>query len=140
MLTSPEGSYRLVSAPGPEPGTPGATIVMMRMVPRPSLVGPHLHRNVDELVYVLSGRLELLVGTERRHLLRGETAFIPRGTVHCHWCKGPDPTEIMMIKTPDSIGPRYYAEIEEVLKARQPPDREWMAEVMARHDSELAPD
>lgn len=140
VLKSPEGSYRLVSTPSPAPGTPGATVVMMRLVPRPSPIGPHLHRSVDELVYVLSGRLELLIGAERRHLDRGETAFIPRGTVHCHWCHGPEAAEIMMIKTPDTIGPRYYAEIEQVLKAGNPPDRDWIADIMARHDSELVPD
>lgn len=42
----------------------------------------HRHPTREELIYILSGRAEQWVGTEKRILGPGETAFIPTGEVH----------------------------------------------------------
>ena len=42
----------------------------------------HTHPNREEIIYVLSGRVEQWVGREHRILVSGETAFIPKGEVH----------------------------------------------------------
>lgn len=42
----------------------------------------HKHPTREELIYILSGKAEQWVGTERRILKAGEMAFIPMGEVH----------------------------------------------------------
>ncbi len=43
---------------------------------------PHVHRNEDELFYVLEGKLKVLRGEEEITLASGESAFLPRNVVH----------------------------------------------------------
>jgi len=43
---------------------------------------PHIHRNEDELFYVLEGRLKVLRGNEEISLGPGESGFLPRNVVH----------------------------------------------------------
>ncbi len=42
----------------------------------------HRHPALEELVYVVSGRAEQWVGRERRVLVAGELAHVPRDVVH----------------------------------------------------------
>jgi quercetin dioxygenase-like cupin family protein len=43
---------------------------------------PHVHRNEDELFYVLEGKLKVLRGNEEITLESGQSAFLPRNVVH----------------------------------------------------------
>ena len=43
---------------------------------------PHVHRDEDELFYVLEGSLRVLRGSEELTLQSGQSAFLPRGVVH----------------------------------------------------------
>lgn len=42
----------------------------------------HVHRNEDELFYVLEGQLKVLRGNEELTVGPGESAFLPRGVMH----------------------------------------------------------
>jgi quercetin dioxygenase-like cupin family protein len=42
----------------------------------------HIHRNEDELFYVLEGELKVCRGHEQLTLLPGESAFLPRNVAH----------------------------------------------------------
>ena len=52
--------------------------------PRGSAPPMHIHRNGDELLYVLDGEVTVLVGDERLDLAQGDFAFVPRGVVHSY--------------------------------------------------------
>jgi len=43
---------------------------------------PHIHRNEDELFYVLEGTLKVLRGDQEITLVQGESAFLPRNVIH----------------------------------------------------------
>jgi quercetin dioxygenase-like cupin family protein len=43
---------------------------------------PHIHRDADELFYVLEGRVETLFEDAWRPLAPGQFLHVPRGTVH----------------------------------------------------------
>jgi quercetin dioxygenase-like cupin family protein len=43
---------------------------------------PHIHRNEDELFYVLEGTLKVLRGDKEITLGPGESAFLPRNVIH----------------------------------------------------------
>lgn len=52
------------------------------VVPKGGGPPAHVHRNEDESFYVVSGRLEILLGTSIHEAKAGDFVFIPRGTVH----------------------------------------------------------
>ncbi len=43
---------------------------------------PHIHRNEDELFYVLEGTLKVLRGNQELTLGPGESGFLPRDVIH----------------------------------------------------------
>ncbi|HEY5822738.1 MAG TPA: cupin domain-containing protein [Cyclobacteriaceae bacterium] len=46
---------------------------------------PHLHKDLDELMYVKEGTINVLVGTEVYEVKAGGWHFRPRGIVHTFW-------------------------------------------------------
>lgn len=46
---------------------------------------PHLHKDLDELMYVLEGTATLLIGKETYEVKAGGWIFRPRGIVHSFW-------------------------------------------------------
>jgi|GEM_PF-5198512 len=63
---------------GPGDGGPGRSSI------HPWLVGPppHVHRERDELFYIIRGHFTFVVGTRDVEVEQGGTVFIPRGTRH----------------------------------------------------------
>src|ERR1700760_1291806 len=43
---------------------------------------PHVHRNEDEMFYLLEGELKVMRGTEEITLCPGQSVFLPRGVMH----------------------------------------------------------
>jgi uncharacterized cupin superfamily protein len=86
----------------------------------------HVHHGSDEAFYVLDGELEVLEGDERRTLTSGELAFIPAGTTHTFASRGPAPTRILVVMTP---------EIDDLVSALHSGDAD--AAVWARYNSSV---
>jgi quercetin dioxygenase-like cupin family protein len=42
----------------------------------------HVHRNEDELFYLLEGKLKVFLGNQEMTLVAGESAFLPRNVPH----------------------------------------------------------
>jgi quercetin dioxygenase-like cupin family protein len=56
---------------------------LIEAVSRPGSEPPlHTHQNEDEVFYILEGKVTVTCGDERRTLLPGQTAFLPRGIPH----------------------------------------------------------
>jgi len=62
---------------------------------------PHVHRESDEGFCVLDGRLEVLVGADRRVLEAGEFVVVPAGTTHTFATVGDSPVSVLAIMTPE---------------------------------------
>jgi quercetin dioxygenase-like cupin family protein len=92
---------------------------------------PHRHHRSDEGFVVLRGRLEVLVGTERRVLEKGDHVTIPAGTRHTFATLDPDGAEVVAVMTP---------EVDQLVAALHTAatDEERDA-VWERHNSALAP-
>ena len=60
---------------------------------------PHVHHASDEAFCVLEGRLEVLVGRERRVLGTGEHLVVPAGTTHTFATVGDDPVSVLAVMT-----------------------------------------
>jgi len=60
---------------------------------------PHVHHASDEGFCVLDGRLEVLVGRERRVLGPGEHVVVPAGTTHTFATVGDAPVSVLAVMT-----------------------------------------
>jgi quercetin dioxygenase-like cupin family protein len=60
---------------------------------------PHVHHGSDEGFCVLAGRLEVLIGDERRRLGPGEHVVVPAGTTHIFATVGDEPVSMFAVMT-----------------------------------------
>jgi mannose-6-phosphate isomerase-like protein (cupin superfamily) len=60
------------------------------MAPGTSGPGPHIHRGLEEIFYIVEGQVEFLLGGGRLRALAGTIGRIPTGTVHGFSNPGPD--------------------------------------------------
>lgn len=63
----------------------------------------HLHPHREEIIYVVYGRAEQWVGTEKRILKAGEMAHIPAGTIHATYNPHMEPLVFLAILSPAKL-------------------------------------
>jgi quercetin dioxygenase-like cupin family protein len=63
----------------------------------------HHHPNREEIIYVIYGRAEQWVGTEKRILRAGEMAHIPPGTIHATYNPHQEPLVFLAILSPAKL-------------------------------------
>lgn len=93
---------------------------------------PHSHRNNEEVVYVLEGRLRYRVDDEQRDLEPGDRMYTPRGSVHAFSNPHEVTARALIILTPD-IGAQYFRDVAEIANAAGGPNPAKMAEMMTRY-------
>jgi quercetin dioxygenase-like cupin family protein len=95
----------------------------------------HSHDHYEETIYGIEGVLTWTVDGKPIDVGPGEALCIPRGAVHRFDNNGSRDVKALCVVTPAAIGPQYFREIIEVMKAAAggPPDRARLAEVMRRH-------
>jgi len=64
----------------------------------------HLHRDSDEIAYVLSGEITFKVGEEVAVGGPGACAFIPRGVAHAWKNSGAETARVLFLYTPADAG------------------------------------
>lgn len=62
--------------------------------------GFHFHPNQEELIYVLEGRIEQWLETEKRILAAGDCVFIPQGMVHASYNIFQEPARVLPVLGP----------------------------------------
>lgn len=95
----------------------------------------HSHDGYEETVYGLEGVLTFTVDGQRVEIGPGDSFCIPRGAVHRFDNVHPAGAKVLAIVTPGVLGPEYFKEIREVVKAAAggPPDAAAIGAVMRRH-------
>ena len=104
----------------------------MTAQPNARMPVPHYHESWDELVYGLSGALTFRVADQDIVLQPGQSIFIKRGVVHGFRNDTQQAATCLCVLTPGVLGPEYFREMAELLKAT-PPDLARMKETMLRH-------
>jgi quercetin dioxygenase-like cupin family protein len=101
----------------------------------------HSHDHYEETIYGLDGVLTWTVDGRPIDVGPGQALCIPRGAVHRFDNPGTQTAKALCVITPAAIGPQYFREVLEVMKAAAggPPDRARIAEVMRRHGLTPAP-
>ena len=101
----------------------------------------HSHDHYEETIYGLDGALTWTVDGKQIDVGPGEALCIPRGAIHRFDNNRSQDAKALCLITPAAIGPQYFRESAEVIKAAAggPPDRAKMAEIMLRHGLTPAP-
>ena len=101
----------------------------------------HSHDHYEETVYGIEGVLTWTVDGKLIDVEPGQALCIPRGAIHRFDNNGSQDVKALCAITPAAIGPQYFREVAEVMKAAAggPPDRVKMAEIMRRHGLTPAP-
>ena len=79
------------------------------------LVDPHIHRNEDELSYVLEGTIWARVGDREVEADTGSYVWKPRGVLHAIWNPGPEPARILEVISPAGFE-RLFDQVAAVLE------------------------
>jgi len=66
-------------------------------------IPPHVHTNEDEVFHVISGGLEVTVGSAATKLKAGDMAFCPRGIPHSWKTIGPGKTRVLVSIFPSGL-------------------------------------
>ncbi len=101
----------------------------------------HSHDHYEETVYGIEGVLTWTVDGKLIDVGPGQALCIPRGAIHRFDNNGSQDVKALCAITPAALGPQYFREAAEVIKAAAggPPDRVKMAEIMRRHGLTPAP-
>src|SRR5260370_447662 len=108
----------IVVAPGQDPASPGRSFslklrggetgdsIMMfeETVPAGTKSTFHLHRDSDEVAYLLSGEVTFLIGDEVTVGGPGAYAFMPRGVPHAWKSTGAETGRVLFMYTPAEAG------------------------------------
>jgi mannose-6-phosphate isomerase-like protein (cupin superfamily) len=63
-------------------------------------VAKHIHRNADEIQYIIEGSGSMWLGNERKEFKAGTLLIIPRGTPHQGQIVSSGPVKAIAIKIP----------------------------------------
>ena len=72
----------------------------------------HVHRDAEEIVFILSGKGISGIGETEVEMCKGDTMFIPRGAVHWFYNPFDEPVEMIFIYSRPSLQSAGYAIME----------------------------
>lgn len=98
--------------------------------------GPHIHRHMEEMFYVLEGEVEILVGHQKVQGQPGAFVLVPRGTPHAFANRGTKPAKLLIMFTPAGEREKYFEGLAELMKNGQKSDKEALLELMRQFDQE----
>ena len=95
----------------------------------------HSHDHYEETIYGIEGVLTWTLDGEPIDVRAGQALCIPRGVVHRFDNSGSETAKVLCVITPAAIGPEYFREVREVMRAAAggPPDKARLREIMRRH-------
>ena len=72
----------------------------------------HIHKNVGEIIYILSGKRISGINETEIEMKKGDTMFVPRGEVHWFYNPFPEPVEMLFAYTRPSLKMAGYKIVE----------------------------
>lgn len=101
----------------------------------------HSHDSYEETIYGLEGTMTFTVNGERNDVQPGNALLIERGAIHRFDNFGSSDAKCLAVLTPGLLGPEFFRDIAEVVKAAAggPPDVAAIGAVMRRHGLTSAP-
>ena len=87
------------------PGAPGAP--------------PHVHKNEDEVYYILEGEMTFMLGDKIETAKAGSAVILPRGIMHATWNEGDKPAKALTIISQHSRFEFFFDHIVEEVRKRE---------------------
>ena len=72
----------------------------------------HIHKDAEEVIYILSGKGISGIGETEVEMSRGDTMLVPRGAVHWFYYPFDDPVEMIFVYTKPSLKSAGYEIVE----------------------------
>jgi mannose-6-phosphate isomerase-like protein (cupin superfamily) len=95
---------------------------------------PHLHRAMEEGLYIVSGQVTTRLGARTFVAEAGAFVLVPRGVPHAFSNPGSEPARLLWIYSPPGLE-KYFEELVAALPpGGGPPDPEVMRSMFARYD------
>jgi mannose-6-phosphate isomerase-like protein (cupin superfamily) len=117
-----------------DPETEGRySVSVVEVAANDSGTTPHVHREHDELFFVLQGTPTFEIEGETHEAVPGTFVLVPRGSRHRWWNPGDAPTRVLNIHAP-SFGFEQFIRDLAALSAAGQATPAAMAELGARHD------
>lgn len=118
--------------------TGGEYYVFEAVTPPGVGVPPHVHQHEDEIIEVIEGEYEFLLGDEMYRVTSGALVYFPRFIPHAFKNVGARPGLTHWTVIPGANFEKFFAELGS-LPADGSPDLGKVAEIFARYDIELLP-
>ena len=119
------GERRTLVKASPRTGTQGVEMFRDTMLPGTSS-GVHVHREADELFYVISGKGVALVDGTELPVETDDIVFVPRGHDHRVKSSGPMPLELVFLVDRPGLASEFReARSEAVVRKRRLTLEEW---------------
>ncbi|AQV96788.1 cupin [Cupriavidus necator] len=112
--------------------TKGMGVFELTIVPGANVPPPHSHTHNEECIYALEGLLRYSVDGVVRDLAPGEWMHTPKGSVHAFSNPHRATAKALIVLTPD-LGAQYFLDVQEVVNAGGPPDRQKLLAVMSSY-------
>ncbi|MFH7028540.1 MAG: cupin domain-containing protein [Heteroscytonema crispum UTEX LB 1556] len=96
----------------------------------------HIHRQMEEMFYILEGEVEIQIGDRTLVGQPGAFVLVPRGTPHTFANRGTKPAKLLIMFTPGGEREKYFQGLAELLKNGHQPNREALLELMQQFDQE----
>lgn len=118
----------------------GGQLSLMSYQAPPGFTGPplHVHRDLDEAMFVVDGTLRVRLGDDEHEVGAGGFVWMPRDVPHAFANSGDDPAHFVgVVCPPGGMEDFFAAARDEFAKSDGPPDPERLMELNARHGIEV---
>jgi quercetin dioxygenase-like cupin family protein len=99
----------------------------------------HVHRTMDETIFVLEGDIEFRVGPDRFTRPAGSVAFVPKGVHHGFANHGPARARVLLLFSPAGNQAEYFRGLVKLFAAPTL-DTAALKALQSRFDQDLIPD
>lgn len=108
MITDLEGASRTILIDEKTVGAEDITFGHSKFEPHTSVHKKHIHKNAEEIMYMLKGRGITGVDDRETEIQAGDTVWVPRGAVHWFYNPFDEPCEFIFIYTRKSLKDASY--------------------------------
>ena len=112
--------------------TKGMGVFELTIAPGANVPPPHSHTHNEECIYALEGLIRYSVDGVVRDLAPGQWMHTPKGSVHAFSNPHQAAAKALIVLTPD-LGAQYFLDVQGVVNAGGPPDRQKLLAVMSSY-------
>jgi len=107
-----DNAKRIVLVDQDTVGAEDITFAYCRFEAKTATHKKHVHKDAEEVIYILSGKGISGLGETEEEMSQGDTMFVPRGAVHWFYNPFDEPVEMLFVYTRPSLKSAGYRIVE----------------------------